>query len=103
MNYLNDKTYGFSAGYFHTDGNRDTLRYDESLTGSPKNDGMIFQLSYLPFNKRGGPAFLPDSNVKISLQYKMYNHFNGARSNYDGSGRNASDNNALYLETWIVF
>jgi hypothetical protein len=60
-------------------------------------------VSYLPFNKGGGPAFWPRSNVKFSLQYVAYNRFNGARTNYDGAGSNARDNNTLYLECWIVF
>ena len=38
----------------------------------------------------------PWEKIKISLQYVIYNKFNGAQSNYDGSGRNASDNNTLY-------
>jgi hypothetical protein len=33
----------------------------------------------------------------------VYTKFNGARNNYDGSGRNASDNNTLYLLAWLVF
>lgn len=46
---------------------------------------------------------MPNSDVKVSLKYVMYSHFNGARENYDGSGRNAKDNNTLYLETWFNF
>jgi len=37
------------------------------------------------------------------LQYTGYLHFNGAGKNYDGAGRNASDNNSLYMVVWIVF
>ncbi len=29
--------------------------------------------------------------------------FNGATSNYDGMGRNASDNNLIYGYVWIAF
>jgi hypothetical protein len=39
----------------------------------------------------------------LSLQYTLYNHFNGAETNYDGAGANARDNNTLYLEAWIAF
>ncbi|MEO6876271.1 MAG: cytochrome C, partial [Opitutaceae bacterium] len=56
-----------------------------------------------PFNKGGGPVFWPQSNVKLSLQYTAYGKFDGAHTNYDGSGRSARDNNTLYLEAWIVF
>lgn len=100
--YLYDKTYGIDVQYFHTAGDTDSLLYG-SRTGSPDSDGWIFQLNYLPFNKRGGPSFWPYSNVKLSLQYTLYDRFNGSRSNFDGSGRDASDNNTLYLEAWIDF
>jgi hypothetical protein len=103
VDYLYDKTYGVSAQYFVIDGDHDALLYPGSLTGSPASDGFVFQLNYLPLNKRGGPAFWPKSNLKLSLQYTLYNRFDGARTNYDGSGRNARDNNTLYLEAWIVF
>ena len=103
IDYLYDKTYGGAVGYFTVNGSKDAAWHSESLTGSPKSDGLVFQLNYLPFNKGGGPAFWPKSNVKLSLQYVMYNRFDGAHSNYDGTGRNARDNNTLYLEAWIAF
>jgi len=103
VDYLYDKTYGGAVGWFFTDGSHDAALYSESTKGSPLSDGVVLQVNYLPFNKSGGPAFWPKSNVKFSLQYIIYNRFNGGRSNFDGSGRNASDNNTLYLEGWIVF
>ncbi|MEO6874190.1 MAG: cytochrome C [Opitutaceae bacterium] len=103
VHYLYDKTYGLTVQYFTITGDSDALLYADSVTGSPNSDGAIFQLDYLPFNKGGGPAFWPQSNVKLSLQYTAYGKFDGARTNYDGSGRNARDNNTLYLEAWIVF
>ncbi len=39
----------------------------------------------------------------LALQYTLYTEFNGARRNYDGFGRNASDNNTLYAVFWIAF
>ncbi len=41
--------------------------------------------------------------IKSSLQYTIYNKFNGAHSDYDGFGRNASDNNTLYFLIWLAF
>lgn len=101
--YLYDKTYGAEVQYFAIGGSSDPLLYSESLTGSPRSDGFVIEANYLPFNKPGGPAFWPRSNVKFSLQYVIYNRFNGARTNYDGSGANARDNNTLYVEAWIAF
>ncbi len=103
LHYLYDKTYGLTAQYFATSGGADAVLYGGSATGSPNSDGEIFQLDYLPFNKGGGPSIWPRSNVKVSLQYVAYNKFDGARTNYDGAGANAHDNNTLYLETWIAF
>ena len=101
--YLFDKTYGADFQYFLIDGRKDPSLYPDSRTGSPTSDGWIIQLNYLPFNKGGGPAFWPRSNVKFSLQYVIYNRFDGSRHNFDGAGRNARDNNTLYLEAWIDF
>jgi hypothetical protein len=103
FNYLYDKTFGATVQYFILDGSMDPLLYAGSQTGSPNSDGFVLQINYLPFNKGGGPSFWPRSNVKLSLQYTIYNRFNGARTNFDGAGANARDNNTLYLEAWIVF
>lgn len=103
LNYLYDKTLGATVQYFLINGSSDPLLYPDSQTGSPNSDGLVLQLNYLPFNKGGGPSFWPKSNVKLSVQYTLYNRFDGARTNYDGAGANARDNNTLYLEAWIVF
>jgi hypothetical protein len=103
VNYLYDKTYGATAQYFLVDGSSDALIYSGSQAGAPTSDGLVLQFNYLPFNKHGGPAFWPRSNIKFSLQYTVYNRFNGARTNYDGAGSNARDNNTLYAEAWIAF
>ena len=72
-------------------------------TGSPETSGWVFQVDYLPFNKRGGPSLWPRSNAKLSLQYVVYQKFDGSSKNFDGSGRDASDNDTLYLELWLAF
>lgn len=103
VDYLWDKTYGFAAQYFATTGLGDALAYPSSRTGSPNSDGFVLQANYLPLNKRTGPAFWPRSNLKLSLQYVIYDRFDGSTTNIDGAGRRARDNNTLYLEAWIVF
>ena len=42
-------------------------------------------------------------NLRFSLQYTAYETFNGASQNYDGKGRNAADNNTLYLATYLMW
>jgi hypothetical protein len=103
LDYLYDKTFGGAVQYFLIDGTSDAAIFSGSQTGSPTSDGVLLQLDYMPFNKTGGPAFWPRSNIKFSLQYVIYNRFNGARTNYDGAGSNAQSNNTLYVEAWIAF
>lgn len=100
--YLFDQTYGFTVGYFATFGDKDAALYG-TRTGSPNSDGFTLQLDWLPFNKNGGPEIWPMSNLKLSLQYTDYLQFDGAAHNYDGSGRDASDNNTLHLQAWLAF
>ncbi|MDR3406432.1 MAG: hypothetical protein P4L99_28365 [Chthoniobacter sp.] len=103
LDYLYDKTYGGAISYFATTGSQDAALYSGSANASPLSDGLVLQVNYMPLNKGGGPAFWPKSNVKLSVQYVIYNRFNGTRTNYDGAGRNASDNNTLYVEAWFAF
>jgi hypothetical protein len=39
----------------------------------------------------------------VGVQYTHYMRFNGARSNFDGAGANAGDNDALRVFTWFAF
>ena len=104
-NYYYKSHFGMLGGtvaYFSTTGPRDTLLYapdpvDGSRTGSPNSSGFILELNYLRYEIT---KFL---TLKSSLQYTIYTKFNGAHSNYDGSGRNASDNNMLYALVWLMF
>jgi hypothetical protein len=59
--------------------------------GEPNTDGFIAEFDFVPW-----------LNTKFSLQYVLYNKFNGAKTNYDGFGRKASDNNTLFLLTWFA-
>jgi hypothetical protein len=95
--YYLRRTYGAALGYFSTTGSSDAVLYaPAAVTGfansSPNSNGWIAELNYLPWQ-----------NVKLALQYTAYQKFNGASSNYDGAGRNASDNNTLYLLAWLNF
>lgn len=101
--YLYRQMVGASVSYFSVYGNSDAGLYgDGSVLNSPDTAGWVFQVSYMPFNE-GGPSFWPWLNAKIGLQYIVYNKFNGRSSNYDGSGRSASDNNTLFLFAWVAF
>ena len=95
--YYWDGAYGPSLGYFNTSGSTDVVLYapapfSGSGTGSPDSSGWIAQW-----------VWLPTMNVQVTAQYVVYSKFNGASTNYDGSGRNASDNNTLYLALWLLW
>jgi hypothetical protein len=95
--YYYQRKYGGALGYFATTGTTDTSLYEPgavfgSANGSPDSKGWIGELNYVPWQ-----------NVKFSLQYTAYNRFNGSSSDYDGFGRNASDNNTIYLLGWFNF
>ena len=95
--YLKQQGLNFSAGYFNINGSSDTGLYaPEEVFGSnnglPDSSGIRTQVDFLPWE-----------NTQISLQYYAYNKFNGAKINYDGFGRNASNNNMVYLQLWFAF
>ncbi len=45
----------------------------------------------------------PWVNLRLGLQYTGYLKFNGGTTNYDGFGRNASQNNSIFLFSWMAF
>ena len=97
-NYYYRRKYGGALGYFSTKGSADALLYAQGtpVTGfannKPDSNGWTAELDWVPYE-----------NTKLALQYTLYNKFNGGDTNYDGAGRNAKDNNTLYLLGWINF
>jgi len=63
-----------------------------SANGNPRSDGYIVNFSYWPWQ-----------NLQLAAQYTGYTRFNGAGTNYDGAGRNASANNTIYLDAKFLF
>jgi hypothetical protein len=105
VSYYFNKWYGISAGYQKTTGSNDDLLYNTgspvtgSVNASPNSTAQIVELNYL-FSFTGEDTFRRN---RLVLQYMHYTKFNGASSNYDGFGRNAKDNNTLYLLGWFLF
>lgn len=88
---------GGTLGFFATSGTADAGLYAPaavtgSATGKPNSSGVIAEIQFMPW-----------INTRFSAQYVAYQKFNGGSSNYDGAGRNASDNNTLYLLAWLMF
>jgi hypothetical protein len=98
LTYYYDRQYGATLAYFHTYGDTDAAAYDTgepvtgSASGSPNTSGYTLELDWLPRR-----------DVRIAAQYTTYRQFNGATANYDGFGRSARDNDALFLLAWLMF
>jgi hypothetical protein len=95
--YYFDRKYGATLALVRTHGTADAGLYAPgsvggSANGKPDTQGYILELDYLP-----------EQNVRLMLQYYGYSKFNGARSNYDGAGRPASDNNTLFANIWLIY
>ena len=106
--YYYDKTYGLTLGVFDVNGSKDQLLYNTgeadtgSINASPNSRGYILQADWTPWGKEGSWG-APWANMRLGVQYTGYTMFNGASHNYDGYGRNASDNNTLYTFIWLAF
>ncbi len=83
--------YAVSGGAFWLQGDSDPGLYP-GATGSPDSNGYLARFDYMPWQ-----------NVKLSLLYTAYAKFDGSSSNYDGNGRNASDNNSVFASLWLAF
>lgn len=92
---------GATVQFFETSGSRDPLLYAESRTFSPDSQGFRFQVDATPWGSDVSPLG-PRFNLRVGIQYTLYAKFDGASSNYDGLGRDASDNNTLRLFTWFA-
>ncbi len=111
LSYVYQAKYGGSAAYFNLSGTTNTANqssgYDNTATiivdpgtsrvnsnfsGNPAMRGMTYELFYTPIQY-----------VRLGGQYTAYSKFNGASSNYDGLGRNAKDNNTLFLYVWAAY
>ena len=92
---------GGSIGFFNTSGSTDPLLYADNSTFKPDSTGLTFQVDGTIFGQDMdvlGGRF----NVRAGLQYTVYTRFDGAATNYDGFGRNASDNNTLRIFLWTA-
>lgn len=98
--YIIGRQVDLSLAYFRIDGDADSGLYGQDLTdpvgssasGSPDSDGWVGQIGYFPWQ-----------NVRLSAQYIWYTGFNGGDTNYNGFGRDASDNNTLYVLAWLLW
>jgi hypothetical protein len=86
-----------TLGWFDTWGTADPTLFPPggiggSPNGSPDSHGFI-----------GNVSWWPTQNLQFAAQFTGYNKFNGAKTDYDGAGRDASDNNTFYLLGRFIF
>jgi hypothetical protein len=93
---------GATVQLFDTWGSQDSLVYAANRTLSPNTDGVMLQLDGTPFGGSDS-RFGPHVNLRVGVQYTLYQRFMGAGHNYDGAGANASNNNTLRIFTWFAF
>ena len=92
---------GLSAAWFTRSGTSDALWYPDSAKASPGARGEIVQADWTPFGAADSWA-KPWANVRLGVQYTHYDRFNGAATNYDGAGRDASDNDTFFVFAWFA-
>jgi hypothetical protein len=108
VSYVYQAKYGGALAFFNLTGTSNTANqtagYDATGTLT-KTDGAASNLSGNPAT-RGFTLeafWMPIQYLRVGAQYTAYSRFNGATTNYDGFGRNARDNNTLFLYTWLAY
>jgi len=101
VTYTYDQTIGLTAGATHIWGDRDATLYG-TPTGSPKSTALTIQGDCLPLNKTPWSVY-PWFNPRLTAQYVHYFRFDGGTGNVDGTGRNATDNDTLFLLLTLTF
>ena len=115
--YIYRATYGGSFSFFNLIGGTNTANLTAgldpgSLTINPDPTAQSPSTRQVDGNRTGSPAtrgitvetfWMPIQYLRLGAQYTAYSKFNGASSNYDSFGRNASDNNSLFLYTWVAY
>jgi len=107
VSYWYTNTYGVTLGWQKTWGPANPVLFAQGeLTGSannkPNSNAFIIEADWVPFGKDTS-LWAPFMNLKLGAQYTAYTQFNGGSTNYDGAGRNASDNNTMLLFAWMIF
>ena len=116
LTYVYRATYGGSLGFFNLTGSTNTanqssglspdslaitsdsaaaapsLRVGGNLAGNPATRGLTLEAFWTPIQY-----------MRLGAQYTAYTRYNGASQNYDGFGRNARDNNSLFLYLWAAY
>lgn len=104
--YVYDQTYEAVLGLNAVWGSSDAALYapdpvEGSRTGSPDTTSVSLEGDWVPFGKDDSYG-APYANLKLGLRLTHNFTFNGASSNYDGFGRDASDNDSVLAFLWTA-
>ena len=117
LTYVYQAKYGGSLSFFNLTGSVNTAKLTAgldpgSLSINPDPAAQAPSTRQVDGNRTGSPAtrgltleafWTPIQYLRVGAQYTAYSRFNGASQNYDGFGRNASDNNSLFIYTWLAY
>jgi len=104
--YVYRAKYGTALAYWSERGSADPAYANAS------GNANFFSCADAPACTTGSPgtrAWIPSvfwqplQNVRVTLYKTYFTQFLGARHNYDGFGRKASDNDSAYLYVWMDF
>ncbi len=108
VSYVYQARYGGGVGFFNLTGTTNTANQTAGFDAT----GTLVKTNGAASNLSGNPAtrgwtleafWMPIQYLRVGAQYTAYSRFNGASTNYDGFGRNARDNNTLFLYTWLAY
>ena len=116
LTYVFQAKYGASVGFFNLTGSTNTNNqssgYSPDTMTITSDPGAAAASTRVGGNLSGNPAtrggtleafWTPVQYVRVGAQYTVYSRYNGVSQNYDGFGRNARDNNTLFLYVWAAY
>lgn len=105
--YIHGAKVGTSLTWFNTTGSGDATLYPGSQDDGSGNQVPI-PLSGSIANNPGTRGWIPEvfwiphQQIRIGAQFFKFKRYNGAATNYDGTGRNAKGNDTLFIYLWAA-
>ena len=92
VSYIYRATYGASLSYFNVSGSNDSAAFAGGVNNSPGTRGWTPEVFWMP-----------TQNLRVGVQYTAFSRYLGSKTNYDGTGRNAHDNNTAFMYAWLAY